>query len=207
MARLLHIEASPLKARSQSTSVAERFLRAYRSARPEDDILKIDLWNVNLPPFDAETIGAKFAVLRTQSFTPEQWERWEAVRAIARRFNAADKYVFSVPMWNFGVPYPLKHFIDVVTLPGENWTWSRAKGYESLLSGKKALLIYSSANDYAGENRDSDFLKPYMRRWLRFIGVHSIREIEIAPTLADAESVAAKRAAAIEEAESIAATF
>ncbi len=207
MARLLHIEASPLKTRSSSTRVAERFLHVYRSARPADDILKIDLWDVNLPPFDAETIGAKFAVLRTQSFTPEQWERWEAVRSISRRFNAADKYVFSVPMWNFSVPYPLKHFIDVVTLPGENWTWSKPRGYEPMLSGKKALLIYSSANDYADRNHESDFLKPYLRRWLHFIGVHSISEIEIAPTLADAEVVASRRAAAIEEAERLALAF
>ena len=207
MARLIHIEASPLKERSHSTSVAEHFLRAYRSAHPADDIVSMDLWHVNLPAFDAETIGAKFAVLRTQSFTPEQWERWEAVRSISRRFNAADRYVFSVPMWNFGVPYPLKHFIDVVTLPGENWTWSKEKGYEPLLSGKKALLVYSSANDYSDNNYDSDYLKPYLRRWLRFIGVQSIHEIEIAPTLADVESVAARRAAAIEAAERVAATF
>lgn len=207
MARLIHIEVSPLKERSQSTAVAERFLDAYRNAHPADDILAMDLWDVNLPPFDAETIDAKFAVLRTQAFTPAQWERWEAVRAVSRRFNAADKYVFSVPMWNFGVPYPLKHFIDVVTLPGENWTWSKEKGYEPLLSGKKALLIYSSANDYTDAGRDSDFQKPYLRRWLRFIGVDAIREINVAPTLADAEAVAERRAAAIEEAERLAATF
>ncbi len=207
MARLIHIEVSPLKERSQSTAVAERFLNAYRNVHPADDILAMDLWDVNLPPFDAETIDAKFAVLRTQAFTPAQWERWEAVRAVSRRFNAADKYVFSVPMWNFGVPYPLKHFIDVVTLPGENWTWSKEKGYEPLLSEKKALLIYSSANDYTDAGRDSDFQKPYLRRWLRFIGVDAIREINVAPTLADAEAVAERRAAAIEEAERLAATF
>lgn len=207
MARLIHIEVSPLKERSQSTAVAERFLDAYRNAHPADDILAMDLWDVNLPPFDAETIDAKFAVLRTQAFTPAQWERWEAVRAVSRRFNAADKYVFSVPMWNFGVPYPLKHFIDVVTLPGENWTWSKEKGYEPLLSEKKALLIYSSANDYTDAGRDSDFQKPYLRRWLRFIGVDAIREINVAPTLTDAQAIAGRRAAAIEEAERLAATF
>jgi FMN-dependent NADH-azoreductase len=207
MARLIHIEASPLKERSHTTSVAERFLQLYRSAHPADDILSMDVWRVNLPTFDAETIAAKFAVLRTQEFTPEQWERWEAVRSISRRFNAADKYVFSVPMWNFGVPYPLKHFIDVVTLPGENWTWSKDKGYEPLLSGKKALLIYSSANDYAGTDSGSDFQKPYLRRWLRFIGVNAIREIDLSPTLADAAAVAGRRAAAIEEAEELALAF
>jgi FMN-dependent NADH-azoreductase len=206
MARLLHIEASPLKDRSNSTSVAEHFVREYQKHHAADDIVRIDLWRVNLPPFDAETIGAKFAVLRKQEFTPAQWERWNAVRAISRQFNAADKYVFSVPMWNFGVPYPLKHFIDVVTLPGENWTWSKERGYESLLSQKRALLIYSSANIYA-DAHDSDHLRPYLRRWLRFLGISVSHEIDVAPTLDDREAVAAKRAAAIEKAMQLAAGF
>lgn len=205
--RLIYVEASPLKHRSHSTSVAEHFLRAYQNAHTSDDIVRMDLWRVNLPAFDAETIDAKFAVLRTQEFTPAQWERWESMRSISRRFNEADKYVFSVPMWNFGVPYPLKHFIDVVTLPGENWTWSKEKGYEPLLSGKKALLIYSSANDYGDVSSGSDFQKPYLRRWLNFIGVNDIDEINIAPTLADAAAVAAKRTAAIERAASLASSF
>lgn len=205
--RLIYIEASPLKDRSHSISVAEHFLRAYQNVHTSDDILRMDLWRVNLPAFDAETIDAKFAVLRGRDFTPEQWERWQSVRSISRRFNGADKYVFSVPMWNFGVPYPLKHFIDVVTLPGENWTWSKEKGYEPLLSGKKALLIYSSANDYNDISSDSDFQKPHLRRWLNFIGVSDIHEINIAPTLADAAEVAARRADAMEQATRLASNF
>jgi FMN-dependent NADH-azoreductase len=205
--KLLYIEASPLKDRSHSSSVAEAFLDAYLASHPDDEIVRTDLWRAELPAFDAETIDAKFAVLRKQRFTPEQWDRWDAVRSVSRFFNAADKYLFSVPMWNFGVPYRLKHFIDIVTLPGENWIWSKAQGYEPLLSGKKALLIYSSANDYGGASNESDFQKPHLRRWLNFIGVQDLREITIAPTLADAETVAKKRDSAIEQALSIARSF
>lgn len=204
---LLYIEASPLKARSQSTTIAESFLQAYLASQPDGEIARIDLWQTELPAFDAETIDAKFAVLRKQQFTPEQWDRWEAVRSVSRFFNTADKYLFSVPMWNFGVPYRLKHFIDIVTLPGENWMWSKAQGYQPLLSGKKALLIYSSANDYLDAGNNSDFQKPYLRRWLSFIGIQDIREITIAPTLADAETIAKKRGRAIEQALSLARSF
>jgi LacI family transcriptional regulator len=34
------------------------------------------------------------------------------------RFLAADRLLFSVPMWNAGIPYVLKQFIDVVSQPG-----------------------------------------------------------------------------------------
>jgi FMN-dependent NADH-azoreductase len=208
MSKLLYVEASPLKSRSHTVAVAQAFLDAYRMAHPRDAIERLDLWQVALPPFDAQTIEAKFAVLRRNEFTPEQFERWEAVRRVSRHFNAADKYVFSVPMWNFGVPYALKHYIDVVTLPGENWTWSREAGYATVLSGKKALAIHASANPHeqVGEGAD-DFQKPFMRRWLRFIGVEDIHEITVAPTLSDPETVERLRTEAIDAATRLAPEF
>ncbi|HET9444878.1 MAG TPA: NAD(P)H-dependent oxidoreductase [Steroidobacteraceae bacterium] len=208
MSKVIYIEASPLKSRSHTIAVARAFLDAYRLHHPDDQIEQVDLWTTQLPPFDGVTIDAKFAVLRRKEFTAEQMARWEAVRAVSRRFNSADKYVFGVPMWNFGVPYPLKHYIDVVTLPGENWTWSKANGYGTILSGKKALLICASANLHSASGEGaSDFQKPYLRRWLRFIGVNDLREITVAPTLADPDAVAASRAVAIQAAEGLAPAF
>jgi FMN-dependent NADH-azoreductase len=208
MSKLLYVEASPLKSRSHTIAVSQAFLDAYRAVHPRDQIERLDLWQVALPPFDAQTIEAKFAVLRRGEFTAEQFERWEAVRRVSRHFNAADKYVFSVPMWNFGVPYVLKHYIDVVTLPGENWSWSRQTGYGTLLSGKKALAIYASANPHeqAGEDAD-DFQKPFMRRWLRFIGIEDVHEITLAPTLSDPDAVARLRAESVVAATHLAPQF
>jgi len=31
------------------------------------------------------------------------------------RFAAADAYLFSVPMWNAGVPYAVKQWIDIIS--------------------------------------------------------------------------------------------
>ncbi len=209
MASLIYIEASPLKERSHTIEVAREFLDHYRERNPADTIQTIDLWTTRLPAFDGVTIEAKFAVLRKNAFTAAQEEAWHAVRAVSRQFNAADKYVFSVPMWNFSIPYPLKHYIDVITLAGENWTWSRSEGYRSLLSGKKALLIYSSAGSYSlGEPAShADFQKPYLRHWLSFIGVDDLTEINLAPTLADPDVVAQMKSEARSRATTIARSF
>lgn len=208
MSKLLYIESAPLKGRSHTIAVYRAFEQAYRAAHPDDEIERLDLWEMTLPPFDGTTLEAKFAVLRKNEFTSTQLERWQAVRNVSRHFNAADKYVFGVPMWNFGVPYVLKHYIDVVTLPGENWTWSPASGYGTLLSGKKALAIYASANLHpeGGEGAE-DFQKPFMRRWLRFIGIEDVHEITVAPTLSDPETVQRLRADAIRAATELASHF
>lgn len=197
MTRVLHVRASPAPEHSHSNAVAEHFLMLYAQARPNARIETLDVWRTALPAFDAEMIAAKFAVLRSQDATPAQRARWDGARALAHRFNATDLFVFSVPMWNFSIPYRLKHFIDVVTLPGENWSWSRAEGYRALLRGKRALLVYSSAGDYPADGSDaSDFQKAYLRRWLAFIGIGDVIEIDVAPTLAAPAAVAESLAAA-----------
>jgi FMN-dependent NADH-azoreductase len=209
MSRLLYIEASPMKTTSTSIEIASAFLKAYQDAHPHDEIDRIDLWNIDLPHFDAEMIAAKFAVLRAQNATAEQRARWEQAVAIAKRFNAADKYLFSVPMWNFGIPYRLKHFIDIVTLPGQNWSWSREAGYRSLLADRKAVLIYSSAGAYplAPDEDESDFQKPYLRRWLRFLGIEVAHEINVGPTLVAADALKETKTAAMERARAMAAAY
>lgn len=207
--RILHIEASPTGARSRSRDTALHFLAQHRAHHPEVEIETLDLWKTDLPAFDATMIDAKFAVLRSQTATAEQHRRWQGAVRLARAFNAADKYVFSLPMWNFGIPYQLKHYIDIVTLPGENWTWSPQAGYAGLLHGKRAALVYSSAGDYPVglPSHEKDFQKPYMRTWLRFLGIDDVVEIAAAPTLAPPETVAAALARARVEAERLSLRF
>lgn len=207
MTHLVYIEASPMQAASTSSTVAAAWLVAYNQAHPGHTVDMINVWDIDLPAFDADMIAAKFAVLRAQSATVSQQALWARAVAVSQRFNAADRYLFSLPMWNFGVPYRLKHFIDVVTLPGQNWNWSRQTGYQALLPGKSATLVYSSAGAYLlqPDEDDSDFQKPYMRRWLRFLGIEVTAEISAAPTLVPPEDLAETKAGAIEKARALAA--
>ena len=202
MNHLLYIEASPMKAASTSGTVAAAWLEAYRDAHPQDTVDVLNVWDLDLPPFDADMIAAKFAVLRAQNATAPQQALWARAVALSQRFNAADRYLFSLPMWNFGIPYRLKHFIDVVTLPGQNWSWSRQDGYQALLPGKRATLVYSSAGAYPlpPDEDDSDFQKPYMRRWLRFLDIAVDAEISAAPTLVAPEELATVRGCAVRRA-------
>ena len=117
MATLLHIAASPRGAASESLQIAGTFLGAYRDTHAGVEIDTLDLWDGTLPEFGPAAAGAKMAVFAGQT-------RRASSAALAgrdghvRRFAAADAYLFSVPMWNAGIPYILKQFIDVVSQPG-----------------------------------------------------------------------------------------
>lgn len=206
---ILHIQASPSGGRSRSIDTAQHFLQRLRERDPAAEIRTLDVWALDLPPFDDTMIDAKFAVLRAQTATDEQRRHWQRAVRLAQEFNAADKYVFSLPMWNFGLPYRLKHYIDVVTLPGENWRWSAQEGYTGLLHGKRAALVYSSASDYPVglPSHARDFQKPYMRTWLEFLGIVDVVELAVAPTLAPPEAVAANLARARTRADELARDF
>ena len=144
MTKLLHIQASPRIGRSASIAVAEHFLDVYRAKHPGDTVETLNLWEADLPEFDGATIDAKYAVLHGQSHTPAQLEAWQEVERIADHFKSADKYLLSLPMWNFGIPYKLKHFIDVLVQPGLAFSFTPEAGYKGLITGKPQRT-YSSA--------------------------------------------------------------
>lgn len=194
MANLLHIQASPSYGASRSNEVAQSGIAGFQEASKSHTVRTLNVWDLALPPFDATMIAAKFAVLRSEDATEEQRTLWGRAVALSQAFNEADRFVFSVPMWNFGVPYQLKHYIDVVTLPGQNWSWSREDGYTPLLHDKRALIVYSSAGHYPLHPNETgaweEFQKPFMRKWLAFIGIDLIGEISVGPTLSSPEALA-----------------
>ncbi len=206
MAKLLYVESSPRKSRSKSIRIAEAFLDAYREAHPDDQIVTIDLWEKQLPEFDGYTIDAKYQVMRGEQFDADQQAAWQAVVDICDEFKSADKYVISLPMWNFGIPYKLKHYIDVIAQPGQTFSFSPETGYTGLVTGRPILTIYARGGAYSSDEASGmDHQKSYLQLLLRFIGFSDIHEITIEPTLGAPDDVHATEAAAIAAAEQYAA--
>jgi FMN-dependent NADH-azoreductase len=189
MAKLLYIEASPRKDRSRSIQVARIFLAAYQKSRPDDSIETLDLWATNLPRFDGATIEAKYAIVQGQSHTPEQAQAWKSVVAVAEHFKSADKYLFSLPMWNFGVPYIFKHYIDVLVQPGLTFSFDSQSGYQGLVTGKKAVAIYARGGAYgSGTGMEGyDLQSKTLSGIFGFIGLTDLVTIFVEPTLGPKE--------------------
>ena len=187
MTKLLYIESSPRKKRSSSIAIAKVFLEHYRKAHPQDEIVTIDLWNKELPPFDGDVIDAKYAITHGTSHTEAQAKAWKPVVALINEFKSGDKYVFSLPMWNFSIPYQLKHYIDLLVQPGLAFSYTPEEGYKGLITSRKALMIYSRGGAYGAETGELDLQTRYMKTILGFIGLTDLASIIIEPTLASAE--------------------
>lgn len=189
MTRLLYIESSPRKKRSSSIQIADDFLQHYREKHPEYEVKKIDLWEIDLPPFDGDVIDAKYAIMHGKSHTESQRKAWRAVEQLIEEFKAADQYLFSLPMWNFTIPYRLKHYLDLIVQPTYTFSYSPSEGYKGLVTGKPVALIYARGGAYgAGSGGEAlDFQKNYMETILKFIGFTDIHSVIIEPTLAAPE--------------------
>lgn len=208
MAKLLYIEASPRKERSKSILVAKSFLAKYQSTHRGDEVQTLDLWQKKLPDFDGFTIDAKYQVLHGQGFDEKQKAAWQAVVDVCDEFKSADKYLFSLPMWNFGIPYKLKHYIDVIAQPGQTFSFDPATGYSGLVTGKPAVVVYARGGAYGSDAaKGMDLQKGYMDLLLGFIGFNNIQSIIVEPTLASPADVAKVQEAAVQAAERIAASF
>src|SRR6476469_5906535 len=190
MTTLLHISASPRGAKSESLAIAETFLSAYRETHPDNDIQTWDLCDGTLPEVGPASAAAKMAVFAGADPMGEEATAWRRAEQAFERFASADAYLFSVPMWNAGIPYILKQFIDVVSQPGMVFGFDPEAGYTGLLTGKKAAVIYTSAVYGAGRppSFGDDFQKPYLDSWLRWTGIEDITTIEFRPNLATADA-------------------
>jgi FMN-dependent NADH-azoreductase len=210
MARLLYIESSPRKDRSASIQVARTFVDAYLKSHPGDEVDTIDLWKTDMPPFDGETINAKYSILYGEELSEPQSKAWKPVEILIDNFKSADKYLFSLPMWNFGVPYRLKHYFDVLVQPTYTFSFVPDEGYKGLVTGKPVALVYARGGEYktGTESENLDYQKTYMQLILGFIGFTDITSIIVEPMLmATPEDNKRIIEGAQQEAQKIAATF
>ena len=135
-------------------------------------------------------LNAKYSVIRGTDPSADEVSAWSNVKNIFDEFNNADHYLFSVPMWNFNIPYKLKHYIDIITQPGMSWSYTPEDGYKGLMTDKTATIIYSTGDGYGdGTGFESfDMQKPYVNVWLTFLGFKKIERVVVDRTLFDAET-------------------
>jgi hypothetical protein len=77
---ILNIVTSPRKEKSASTAVVNAFLSEYRAHAGNVTVDTLDIWQEQLPEFDAEAIGAKYKGVSGASMTPVETATWEKIR-------------------------------------------------------------------------------------------------------------------------------
>jgi FMN-dependent NADH-azoreductase len=101
-------------------------------------------------------------------------------------------------MWNGGIPYRLKQYVDVIHQPGLLWRLDPQTGYHGLLTGKRAVLAPTSGAFGPAMPSPAfgvDYHSTYLRAWLAQAGVTAVEEIRFQPTLLTPDPEASAAAA------------
>ncbi|MDZ7965512.1 MAG: FMN-dependent NADH-azoreductase [Nostoc sp. DedSLP03] len=176
MEKILHIDSSPRGDRSKSRKLAKEFIAAWQDQHPDDLITYRDLRQTPVPHVTEDWIVACFTP--PEALTPEMAQLLKFSDELVDEFLAADRCVFSVPMYNFSIPSNFKGYIDQVIRVGRTFTEEDGQ-VKGLANGKKVLFITSRGVEYgAGSPYEGwDCQEPALRYAFQFMGVTDIEFI------------------------------
>ena len=182
MKKLLHIVAAPRGEDSRTLKVTEAFLTRFKERYPDCEIVELNLFKGSLPSLTLEVIGGKYVLLGGGELSGPLKDAWRQVEHHIERFLDADGYLISTPMWNFSIPFVLKHYIDVIIQRKYRFQYTE-KGSEGLVKNKKMIVITSRGGDYGPDSpfREYDFQEPYLRTVFGFVGIEDITFINAQP--------------------------
>ena len=167
---ILQINSSARRDASHSTRLATRPVERLRDAAPESTLTVRDFNLAPHPILDEAALGALFTPADQR--TPQQAARVALDDALIAELQAADVVVLGVPMYNFGVPAPLKNWIDAISRAGVTFRYTE-KGPEGLLKGKKVYVALTRGGQY--RNTPSDTQVPYLKTVFTFLGLTDVQ--------------------------------
>lgn len=196
MTRILRIDASSRRDEAHSRELASLFLSRWLAGEPDAEVMQRDLTEAPVPHIASDTIQGYY--------TPadQMTTALKSATALSDRLIAevvdADVLLIATPMYNFSVPSALKAWIDQVVRIGRTFSYD-GKNFAGLLPGKRAyVMVAYGAGGYldGGPFAAADFVQPYLRFLLGFLGIADVTFVAVEQTTADAATINAGRAQA-----------
>ena len=176
MVRILQIDTSPRYEQSHSRMLAQEFMEKWSDRHPETKIIHRDLGLNPVPYIDATWVKAKFTP--PDQYTPDLADAIQLSDELIDEFLTADRYVLSVPMYNFSIPAVLKSYIDHIVRPKRTFAVDGG-GFKGLVTDKKMLIFTARGSDFSPGSAFApfDFQEPFLRTVFNFIGITDIQFI------------------------------
>lgn len=177
MPHILHIDASPRGDRSISRTLAKQFISDWQAAHPGDIITYRDIGHHPVPFVTEAWIAGAYT--SPEQHSPESVAAMRISDELVDEFLAADRYVFSVPMYNFSIPANFKAYLDQIVRVGRTFSVEADGSYKGLVQGKKLLIITARGGSYPKDTPyfAYDMQEPYLRLIFGFMGITDVEVI------------------------------
>jgi FMN-dependent NADH-azoreductase len=177
MKKILHIISSPRGVASMSIKLGNAIVNKLETAFPGSTIKVTDLLEKNFPHLEEAHITSFFT--HEEGRTPENLEAIKHSDESIQEIKDADVIVIGAPLYNFSIHSVLKAWVDHITRAGITFKYDE-NGPQGLIKNKKVYLAISSGGIYSeGPMKAMDFVEPYMRTILGFLGMTDITVIRV----------------------------
>lgn len=172
MKNILHISSSSRIQGSSSRILGNAIEEKLQNVYPEHTVTTLDLLKNPFPHLGEEQVEAWF--IPAENRTYEQNKAVKRSDDAIKQLQASDIIVISVPIYNFGIPSVLKAYIDHIARGGMTFRYSE-NGFVGLVKNKKAYIAVTSGSVFSeGDYQPYDFVVPYLKSVLGFIGITDI---------------------------------
>jgi FMN-dependent NADH-azoreductase len=169
MKHILHLISSIHGEESYSIRLGKNIIEKIQQKYPGSTLEEINLVELNVPHLNEATFQS--FLIPGEQLTAEQKESISFSDNALKQLMAADIIVIGAPFYNFSVPSVLKAWIDHITRPGVTFKYGES-GPMGMVIGKKVYVAMSSGGVYsAGPIQGNDFLVPYLKMFLGFLGM------------------------------------
>jgi FMN-dependent NADH-azoreductase len=137
-----------------------------------------DLRQTPVPHVTEDWIAAYFTP--PEALTPEMAQLLKFSDELVDEFLAAERCVFSVPMYNFSIPSNFKAYIDQIVRVGRTFTEEEDGRFKGLANAKKVLFITSRGIDFGSSGSPYagwDAQEPALRYPFQLMGATDIQFI------------------------------
>lgn len=181
MKKILNIITSINGSESFSIKLSQSIIDKLQTNYQDSTIITRDLAKNPFPHLEESYLKALF--------TPEEARGAEHKAAIKysdeaiKELMEADIVVIGIPVYNFGIPSTLKSWMDHIVRAGVTFNYA-AQGFpEGLVKGKKVYLAIASGGVFSeGPYKAYDFIEPYLRVTLGFLGMKDIEVFRVEGT-------------------------
>ncbi|MBC1402903.1 FMN-dependent NADH-azoreductase [Listeria booriae] len=208
MANVLFIKANGLPAeRSVSVKLYEEFLKSYKANNAADTITELDLFQADLPYYDATMMSGLFKESTGDTLTDEEQRLADIANGYLEQFLAADKVVMAFPLWNFSIPAQFLTYLFYLNQAGKTFKYT-AEGPVGLVTGKEVVLLNARGGVYSdGPMASWEMSLNYVKNILAHFGITNPQSIIVEGHNATPDQAQNLIAAGVEKAAELAAKF
>lgn len=173
MNNVLVLKSSILAKSSVSSTLADELIQQLNEVNGNRlQVFSRSLDSQSIPHLDGNWLGALMTPESDRS--DEQQRKVDFSDQLISELQQANTVVITAPMYNFSIPSSLKAWNDHIARAGTTFKYTES-GPVGLLTDKKVYLIVTTGGVH--EAGVTDFITPYMKFFLGFVGMTDIEVI------------------------------